>query len=80
MKTEIEKKIRELLSEVKDGLNYDNTSLDRELGNAGLDSLDIATLLLSVQEHYDINIDDDDAEQLDTIGKLVDYIAERKAA
>jgi acyl carrier protein len=80
MTTEIEKTVRELLSEVKDGLSYDNTSLDRDLGEAGLDSLDIATLLLSVQEHYDINISDDDAEQLDTIGKLVDYIAKHKAA
>jgi acyl carrier protein len=80
VKDDIEKKIREMLSEVKDGLNYDNTSLDRELGNAGLDSLDMATLLLSIQEHFDLTIDDDDAERLDTIGKLVDYIAEHKSA
>jgi acyl carrier protein len=77
---EIEKTIRDLLSEVKEGLNYENTSLDRDFGNAGLDSLDVATLLLSVQEHYDITIGDDDAEELDTIGKLVAYIAEHKAA
>lgn len=80
MKAEIEKNVRALLSEVKDGEVFDNTSLSQDLGDAGLDSLDIATLLLSVQEQYDIEIDDDDAEQLDTIGKLVDYIAARKAA
>lgn len=78
MKAEIEKKVREFLSEVKDGLSYESTSLDRELGNAGLDSLDLATLLLSVQEHYDITIDDHDAESLDTIGKIVDYVSARK--
>jgi acyl carrier protein len=80
MKAEIEKKVRELLSEVKDGLDYNNTALDKDLGDAGLDSLDTATLLLSLQECYDIEINDDDAEELDTIGKIVDYIADKKAA
>lgn len=80
MKSEIEKGVREMLSEVKDGLNYDNTSLDRAFDDAGLDSLDVATLLLEVQERYGLQISDDDAEKLDTIGKLVDYIAEHKAA
>jgi acyl carrier protein len=78
--TEIEKSVREMLSEVKDGQNYDKTSLDREFDDAGLDSLDTATLLLSIQERYDLEINDDDAETLNTIGKLVDYIAAHKAA
>jgi acyl carrier protein len=80
MKSEIEKAVREMLSEVKDGLNYDNTSLDRAFDDAGLDSLDVATLLLEIQERYGLQINDDDAEKLDTIGKLVDYIAEHQAA
>jgi len=80
MKGEIETAVREMLSEVKDGLNYDNMALDRAFDDAGLDSLDIATLLLELQERFDLRIGDDDAEKLDTIGKVVDYIAERRAA
>lgn len=80
MKDETEKTIREMLSEVKDGMNYDEMAIDREFGESGFDSLDIAQLLLSVQEHYDLNISDEDAEQLDTISKLVDYVVEHKAA
>lgn len=80
MKDETEKTIREMLSEVKDGMNYNEMAIDREFGESGFDSLDIAQLLLSVQEHYDLNISDEDAEQLDTIGKLVNYIAKEKAA
>lgn len=79
MKAEIEKTVRELVSEVKDGLDYSSTSLDREFDDAGLDSLDHATLLLSIQERYNLNISDDDAETLTTIGKLVDYIAAHTA-
>lgn len=80
MKAEIEATIREMLAEVKEGLDYTNMSLDREFGEAGLDSLDVASLLLAVQEHYDVNIDDDKVDELDTLAKLIDYIAANKAA
>jgi len=80
MKAEIESTIREMLAEVKEGLDYNNMSLDRDFGEAGLDSLDVASLLLAVQEHYDVNIDDDKVDELNTLAKLVDYIAANKAA
>lgn len=80
MKAEIEATIREMLAEVKEGLDYNNMSTDREFGEAGLDSLDVASLLLAVQEHYDVTIDDDKVDELDTLAKLIDYIAANKAA
>ena len=80
MKAEIEATIREMLAEVKEGLDYNSMSLDREFGEAGLDSLDVASLLLAVQEHYDVNIDDDKVDELNTLAKLVDHIAASKAA
>ena len=40
----------------------------------------LASLLLAVQEHYDVNIDDDKVDELDTLAKLIDYIAANKAA
>lgn len=73
---DIDTKIRELLSEVKDGLDYSATTLDTPLGDAGLDSLDISSLLLLVQETFDVEISDDDADRLDTIGKMRDFIAQ----
>lgn len=79
MKAEIEKTIREMLAEIKDGLDYDNMSVDREFDEAGLDSLDIASLLLAIQDHYDVTIGDEEVDGLNTVGKIVDRIASAKA-
>jgi acyl carrier protein len=73
----IEQKVRELISEVRDGQDYSKASADINFEEAGLDSLDTSSLLLAVQETYDLNISDDDADKLDTIRKVVDYIAAR---
>jgi acyl carrier protein len=73
----IESVVRELLSEIKDGLDYSTISLDTSFGDAGFDSLDTASLLLALQERFGIEISDDDADELDTIGKLVTYIKEK---
>lgn len=80
MTDKIETTVRNMLSRIKDGLDYSNTSLDTEFGNAGFDSLDTASLLLEIQEEFGLTISDDDAERLDTIGKLVSYIKEHATA
>ncbi|MBR6765098.1 MAG: acyl carrier protein [Clostridia bacterium] len=42
------------------------------------DSMDIATLLLEVEEGYGIEIDEDDLEDLKTVGDIVRYIEAKK--
>jgi acyl carrier protein len=73
----IEQKVRELLSEVREGQDYTKLSVDIDFEEAGLDSLDTASLLLAIQEAYDVDISDDDANELTTIRKVVDYMAAR---
>jgi acyl carrier protein len=46
----------------------------------GADSLDIVELVMSMEEEFDIEIPDDDAEKLQTIGDAVAYLEERLAA
>ena len=77
MTAAIEQKVRELLSDVRDGQDYTKASADIKFEDAGLDSLDTSSLLLAVQETYNLDISDDDANELDTIRKLVDYIVAR---
>lgn len=72
---QIDAKLRAMLTEVKDGLDYSATSVDTTFGDAGLDSLDSSSLLLLVQEEFDVEISDEDADRLDTIAKLRDYLA-----
>ena len=38
------------------------------------DSLDIVELVLSIEEEFDIEIDDSEAEKIVTIGDVVEYI------
>ncbi|MCC6953567.1 MAG: acyl carrier protein [Deltaproteobacteria bacterium] len=42
----------------------------------GADSLDIVELIMALEEEYDIEIPDEDAEKIQTVGDAVGYIAE----
>jgi len=43
----------------------------------GADSLDIVELVMSIEESFDIEIPDEDAEKLQTIGDAITYLKER---
>ncbi len=47
------------------------------LDDLGADSLDIVELVMSLEEEFDIEIPDDDAEKIQTIGDAISYIKER---
>ena len=44
------------------------------------DSLDVVELVMALEEEFDIEIPDDAAEQIDTVGKAVEYISEKVGA
>ena len=44
------------------------------------DSLDVVELVMALEEEFDIEIPDEAAEQIDTVGKAVDYISEKVGA
>jgi len=44
------------------------------------DSLDVVELVMALEEEFDIEIPDDAAEQIDTVGKAVDHISEKVGA
>ncbi len=45
----------------------------------GADSLDIVELIMALEEEYDIEIPDEDAEKIQTVQDVVSYITERQA-
>ena len=49
----------------------ENTSLSEDLG---ADSLDIVEMMMSIEEEFGIEIDDDDAKEFKTIADLISYI------
>ncbi len=45
----------------------------------GADSLDTVELVMDLEEHFGIDIPDEDAEKLRTVKDAVDYISSKKA-
>lgn len=50
----------------------------RFVEDLGADSLDVVELVMRFEEEFEIEIPDDDAEKITTVGEAVDYI-ERKS-
>ncbi len=47
------------------------------IDDLGADSLDIVELVMAMEETFDIEIPDDDAEKIQTIGDAVSYLKDR---
>ena len=50
------------------------------LDDLGADSLDVVELVMAIEETFDIEIPDEDAEAMRTIGDVEKYVSERVAA
>ena len=44
------------------------------IDDLGADSLDIVELIMALEEEFDVEIPDEDAEKIATVGDVVDYI------
>ena len=70
--------IRDQIAELL-GIDADGITLESNLiTDLKADSMDIATLLLEVEENYGIEIQEDELEGLKTVGDIVKYIESKK--
>ena len=53
------------------------TTEARFIEDLGADSLDTVELIMQFEEEFDIEISDEDAENLNTVGSSIDYINEK---
>lgn len=68
-------KLQEIIADVmniedKDTIKMDSTFVD----DLGADSLDIFQIIMGIEETFDIEIDNDDAEKIATVGDAVEQI------
>ena len=49
------------------------------IDDLGADSLDIVELIMALEEEFEIEIPDSDAEKVATVGDVVEYIKEHEA-
>jgi acyl carrier protein len=70
-------KVKELLVEEL-SVNPDDVTMNAELVNdLGINSLELADLVLLCEEKFDIEISDDDIHKFVTIGDVVEYLSSK---
>lgn len=50
------------------------------IDDLGADSLDIVELVMAMEEEFDVEIPDEDAEKIQTIGSAIQYLKEKLEA
>ena len=71
---EVFDKVKEIIVEQL-GVASDSVTLEASfIDDLGADSLDIVELIMALEEEFDMEIPDSDAEKVVTVGDVVDYI------
>jgi acyl carrier protein len=50
------------------------------IDDLGADSLDIVELVMTMEEEFELDIPDEDAEKMKTVGDVITYIQSKKGA
>ena len=75
--SDVEAKVIEI---VKEHLGVDDTKVSADshfIDDLGADSLDTVELVMAFEEEFDIEIPDDAAEHIQTVGDAVKFITEK---
>lgn len=59
-------------ADVKDAASF--------IDDLGADSLDTVELVMAFEEEFDVEIPDEDAEKMNTVGEAISYLEEKLAA
>lgn len=71
-------KIKELIAEQL-GVDEDSITLETNLiKDLEADSLDAVEIIMAIEETYDFEIPDEEAEKFQTVQDLVDYVEDNK--
>jgi acyl carrier protein len=71
----VRSKIVEMINGISRPAKAGNTDPDKSLLVEDLDSLDFASVLMALEDEFDIILQDTDIEQLNTINKLVAFVS-----
>lgn len=76
----LEDRVTEIIVEQLGVAREDLTPEASFIDDLGADSLDIVELVMAMEEEFDVEIPDDDAEKIQTIGHAIAYLKERAQA
>lgn len=71
---EVKQKVIEIITEQVDYVQDDPITEEQTLEDLTMDSLDMVEVAMALEETYNINISDDDAEKCHTVKDVVDLM------
>jgi acyl carrier protein len=72
-----EQRIKEIIADQL-GVEVDKLTPDAKfVEDLGADSLDVVELIMSFEEEFNIEIPDEDAEKIKTVGDVLNYLNEK---
>ncbi len=60
------------------GVEAGDITLETSFDDLNADSLDVVELIMAIEEEFDIEIPDEDAEKFKTVGDAVEYIKDKQ--
>ena len=76
MSADVEQKVKEIIVEQLGVEAAQVTETAKFVEDLGADSLDTVELVMALEEEFSIEIPDEDAEKINTVGDAISYIAE----
>ena len=67
--------ILQIIKEAVPESDLDGVEFDTSLTGAGLDSLDMANVLLGIQERYGVKFEDQEVDEFDSIDAIVSFLS-----
>lgn len=72
----IDERVKQIVAEQL-GVDADQVTNDASfMDDLGADSLDTVELVMALEEEFDIEISDEDAEKIQTVQDAIDYLSE----
>lgn len=72
---DIETRVRSVIAQnIPEGNSSTLKGADHVIGNLGADSINAVELVMAIEQEFDIEISDEDAERFQTVQQIVDFV------